>query len=169
MPVPGPVALGRAVIVRPGGPPPEAWTDALRIVVDEAALADPADVVGRLHVAWSTRAPVVIELAVDPGRFRTPETYDAPPWQLGAGFEPWADRLHFLVWANSYDARADDEPVWWWARKATRLGAREVGEADVTLPDGQPAWIDGGPRSEYHIPCICPVKIRVIPVGAGYF
>ena len=38
-----------------------------------------------------------------------------------------ADRLHFLVWANSYDARADGEPIWWWARKAARLGATEGG------------------------------------------
>ena len=44
----------------------------------------------------------------------------------GAGFEPWADRLHFLVWANSYDAQAAGEPVWWWARKAVRLGATEA-------------------------------------------
>ena len=27
--------------------------------------------------------------------------------------EPWFDRLHFLVWANNYDARSG-EPVWWW-------------------------------------------------------
>ena len=43
---------------------------------------------------------------------------------LEPGLELWLDRLHFLVWANTYDARAG-EPVWWWSRKAARLGAAE--------------------------------------------
>ena len=94
----------------------------------------------------------MIELATDAARFRTAEAFDAPPWQLTAGFEAWTDRLHFLVWANSYDARADGEPIWWWARKAVRLGARESGPADVVLADGTPAWIDGGPRAPLEVP-----------------
>jgi DNA helicase-2/ATP-dependent DNA helicase PcrA len=41
--------------------------------------------------------------------------------------------------------------VWWWGRKAVKAGATAVapGEAapgDVLLPDGTPAWVDGGPR-----------------------
>jgi DNA helicase-2/ATP-dependent DNA helicase PcrA len=112
--------------------------------------------VARLHRAWSERVPVVVELAVDPARFRDPVSVPAEPWTLAAGFELWLDRLHFLVWANSYDARIDGRrPVWWWARKAARLpgvAVLDVGQAapppgDVRLPDGIPAWIDGGPRS----------------------
>ena len=76
------------------------------MVVDEAALADPGPVVTRLHEAWSGREPIVIELAVDPARFRAPVDHHDEPWLLGPGFEPWWDRLHFLVWANSYDAQA---------------------------------------------------------------
>jgi DNA helicase-2/ATP-dependent DNA helicase PcrA len=153
--LPGPPELGRAVIVGAGAPAPSAWAGAERVVIDDAALADPAAVVAALHVTWSERTPIVIELAVDPGRFRAPEAHHDPVWLLGAGFEPWADRLHFLVWSNSYDAQGEDEPIWWWARKAARLGAAEAGEgvaADVLLADGTPAWIDGGPRSPLAVP-----------------
>src|SRR5687768_10729081 len=101
MPAPGPPALGRAVIVGPGAPAPTAWAAAERVVVDEVALATPADVVARLHDAWASRTPVVIELAVDPARFRTPDRLLEPPWELGPGVETWNDRLHLLVWANS--------------------------------------------------------------------
>jgi DNA helicase-2/ATP-dependent DNA helicase PcrA len=151
---PGPPELGRAVLVGAGEAAPEPWAGAERVVVDEVALADPAVVVARLHTAWSTREPVVIELAVDPARFRAPVDHTEEPWRLGPGFEPWADRLHFLVWANSYDALAPGPPVWWWARKAARLGGGEAVEArgDVVLPDGRPAWIDGGPRGPLPAP-----------------
>jgi DNA helicase II / ATP-dependent DNA helicase PcrA len=41
------------------------------------------------------------------------------------------------------------DPIWWWGRKATRLGASVAPDevvADVILPDNTLAWIDGGPR-----------------------
>ncbi len=152
MPAPGPAALGRAVIVGAGADAPPAWEAAARVVVDGAVLDDPAAAVGALHEAWSTRTPIVIELAIDPVRFRAPESHVAPPWELTAAFEPWTDRLHFLVWANSYDARGVGEPIWWWGRKAARLGATEGGAADVLLADGSPAWIDGGPRAPLAVP-----------------
>ncbi|HEY7136878.1 MAG TPA: ATP-dependent DNA helicase UvrD2 [Acidimicrobiia bacterium] len=147
MPSPGPSVLGRGVVVRAGSPPPSPWAGAPVVTVDEATLDDPSTTVTALHTAWSARRPVVVALAVDPAAFREPQTWDAAPWTLAAGFEPWFDRLHFLVWANNYDARAGD-PVWWWARKAERAGATATddGVADVELPSGAPAWIDGGPR-----------------------
>ena len=141
---PGPAALGRGVVVGPGQPVAEAWRAAPEVLVDDAALDDPAAAVTALHRAWSLRAPVVVRLAVDPVRFREPVAYDPDPLRAGTSFEPWFDRLHHLVWANTYDARGG-EPVWWWGRKAVRLGATEGGPADVLLPDGGPAWIDGGP------------------------
>jgi DNA helicase-2/ATP-dependent DNA helicase PcrA len=122
------------------------------VVVDDAALADPPAVVPRLHQAWANRVPAVIELAVDPARFRAPEQLLDPPWELGPGAETWIDRLHFLVWANSYDARTAGEPIWWWTRKAARLGATEGGPADVVLDDSRPAFIDGGPRAPLAVP-----------------
>src|SRR5690606_20453088 len=60
--------------------------------------------------------------------------------------------LHFLVWANSYDATRGGELIWWWARKAARLGASEAGPADIVLADGSPAWVDGGPRAPLAVP-----------------
>jgi superfamily I DNA/RNA helicase len=155
VPAPGPPELGRAVLVGAGQPAPAAWASAERVVVDAAAVEDPAAVVGRLHQAWADRQPVVIELGVDPAPFRAPAAHHEEPWRLGPGFEVWGDRLHFLVWANSYDARAEGEPIWWWARKAGRLGADPApadGVGDVVLPDGTPAWIDGGPRSPLAVP-----------------
>ena len=140
VPSPGPSVLGRGVVVRAGSPPPPPWAGAPVVTIDEATLDDPSDTVTNLHAAWSARRPVVVALAVDPARFREPQTWDAPPWALDAGFEPWFDRLHFLVWANNYDARAG-EPVWWWARKAERAGATvtDDGATDVELGSGAPA------------------------------
>ncbi|MFP3902296.1 MAG: ATP-dependent helicase, partial [Acidimicrobiia bacterium] len=150
MPSTPPAALGRGVVVRAGGPVPAPWAAAPVVTVDEAALADPAAAVDALHRAWATRSPVVVALGVDPARFRAPRSVTVDePWRLDPGDELWHDRLHFLVWANTYDARGGD-PVWWWGRKAARLGADEQTAderpGDVTLPDGTPAWIDGGPR-----------------------
>ncbi|MCC6831955.1 MAG: ATP-dependent DNA helicase UvrD2 [Thermoleophilia bacterium] len=145
---PPPAALGRGVVVATGDPVPHPWAGAREVTVDEAALAAPGQVVAGLHAAWAAREPVVVRLAVDPARFREPRSHPTEPWRLDAAFEVWGDRLHFLVWANTYDARDGREPVWWWARKAERLGAAPVadGPGDVLLPGGRAAWVDGGPR-----------------------
>jgi DNA helicase II / ATP-dependent DNA helicase PcrA len=152
---PGPRALGRGVIVTAGDPVPDAWADAEVVAVDEAVLAGPAAAVARLHEAWASRTPVVVALAVDPGRFRAPRSYAddevGPAWLIDPGFTPELDRLHFLVWANTYDARQPGDPVWWWARKAARLGASPAppgADGDVVLPTGEVAWLDGGPRGD---------------------
>jgi DNA helicase-2/ATP-dependent DNA helicase PcrA len=150
MTIPGPAALGRSVIVGPGAEVPGAWASAAEVVIDDAALGSPAAAVAGLHRAWSDRTPIVVRLLVDPGRFRVPPSHLAEPWTLTPDFELWNDRLQFLVWANAYDARqAGAAPVWWWARKAVRLGASPtgVGPGDVVLHDGRAAWVDGGPRT----------------------
>ena len=116
---------------------PTAWAGAPVILVDDAAVANPATCVAELHEAWAARRPVVVALAVDPARFREPESWAVEPWTLGPGFDAYLDRLHFLVWANNYDARADGEPVWWWARKAARLGARAASPNEAGTPAGQ--------------------------------
>ncbi|HLI25056.1 MAG TPA: UvrD-helicase domain-containing protein, partial [Acidimicrobiales bacterium] len=116
------------------------------MTVDGRTLADPAPAVGALHEAWAGRRPVVVALAVDVGPLRFPPSVAAEPWTLAADFEIWEDRLQFLLWANNYDARSG-EPVWWWSRKAARLGAKPArGAGDVVVPGRGPAWIDGGPR-----------------------
>ncbi|MGH9266127.1 MAG: UvrD-helicase domain-containing protein, partial [Acidimicrobiales bacterium] len=139
-----PAALGRGLVVLPGADVPTGWDDVPRVRVEGE------DVVGPLHEAWSQRRPVVVELAVDPAELKQPQTDSRPPYQLGPGFEFGRERLHFLVWANTYDCRSG-EPVWWHGVRAGRLGAPEGnvevgGPADVVLPDGTPAWCDGGPR-----------------------
>ncbi len=158
-------------MIKAGLPVPPAWDGAAVIRVDEAALAEPAAVVAALHQAWVSRTPVVVELEVDPALFREPRSFPDEPWQVGPTFDPWTDRLHFLVWANTYDGRAaNGAPVWWWTRKATRLGGVSPAggppgrdgsdgnegpdgamgsDGDVRLADGSRAWIDGGPRASF--------------------
>jgi DNA helicase-2/ATP-dependent DNA helicase PcrA len=150
--MPGPAELGRGVVVS-GQPPPAPWREVPTVTIDEAVLADPARAVAALHQRWAARQPVIVDLRVDPARFRDPPSIDIEPWRLAAEAEPTFDRLHFLVWANHYDARAGGDPVWWWAVKAARLqaGAAVGGPADVILADGRPVWIDDGPRRPWDV------------------
>ena len=137
------------------GPAPSAWELSAEVVLDDDALADPQETVRRLHRAWARREPLVVRLRVDPDRFRRPPTLEAEPWSLPPSLELWEERLQFLVWTNAYDARSrGSAPIWWWARKAARLGARVVadGPGDVELPGGLRAWIDGGPRRPWPAP-----------------
>ncbi len=145
---PGPPALGRGVVVLAGSEVPAPWRDAPRVDVDEGVLAAPAATLRVLHEAWAARRPVAVALAVDPARLREPASVAVEPWTVGPDLEPGLERLQFLLWANTYDARQGDVPTWWWGRKAERLGARPVAEGagDVVLPDGRRAWVDGGPR-----------------------
>ncbi len=92
---------------------------------------------------------MVVELAIDPARFRAPEAWPVEPWTVGARFEAWLDRLHFLVWANTYDAR-EGEPglvVGPEGRAPGRAGHPATARPTSCLADGRPAWIDGGPRA----------------------
>jgi DNA helicase-2/ATP-dependent DNA helicase PcrA len=112
------------------------------------ALDRPGAVVDQLHRAWLERRPVVIELGVEPEELREPECHQGPVHALAPGFTFWRERLHFLVWANAYDAR-EGRPVWWHGRKLARRladgGVTESGPADVARADGAPLWVDGGP------------------------
>lgn len=175
MPTPGPDSLGRGVIVLAGAPTPAPWADAAVVTVDESVLSDPAEAVTTLHRCWAERQRVVVALDVVPARFSEPDTWSGPPWEYGPDLEAWCDRLHFLVWANNYDARGGGEPIWWWASKANRAGATETpgGPADVVLPDGRSAWIDGGPRGPLkkpgavvvHSESVAAGLLRVVPEG----
>ena len=148
VPYPGPPELGRGVVVLPDGPVPEPWADCRRVRVGDAEVADPRVVTDLLHAAWLDRRPVVVELATDQDALRAPQRHDGPVHDLSPTFEFTVERLHFLVWANTYDARAG-EPVWWHGRKAARrfaaAGVTEGGEADLTRADGTPLFVDGGP------------------------
>ena len=168
----GPPVLGRGVVVNVGEPVPEPWAGAPVVEIDRTVVDARHDelspAVAELHRAWAERRPVVVALGVDPADFRGPRSYGpdeiGDPWLLDPAFELWHDRLHFLVWANTYDARGGADPVWWWARKAAKLGATEAGdEGDVVLPDGTPAWVDGGPRGDIGPDAVG--GVAVVPAG----
>ncbi len=140
--------LGRSVVVAESAAAPAPWADAPRVVITKGVLADRIELevaIDRLHRAWVAREPLVIELAVDPAELREPESTRMEPWRLRRGFLFNKERLHHLVWANSYDARNGDQ-IWWWGRKAEALGAKAGRLCDVVLDDGREAWVDGGPR-----------------------
>ena len=152
------------MVVLAGADPPSPWSAAPRVTIDAATLADPAVAVEQLHRAWAERRPVVIDLRVDAADLRRPVDHHIEPWRVDPGFEPWLDRLHYLMWANNYDARGGD-PVWWWGRKAVEAGASLADTADVTLPDGAPAWIDGGPRSSRPLTDQAVVHAETVEAG----
>ena len=140
----GPDRLGRSVLIEPGQPAPEPWAKAPRVTVDFTALADTESLVDRLQRAWTRRERLVIELAA--------ELPDDPPatgplWRLGPDFELTGERLRHLVFANSVDARPGAAHPWPLAQAAIDAGAQPAadGPADVVLPDGTPAFCDGGP------------------------
>ena len=159
---PGPVELGRGVVVNPGDPDPIEGLP--RVRVDQDLLDSPellAGTVDRLHRGWSAREPVAVELAVHQEELRRPVIEERPLWQLGTDFTLLRERLHFLVWANNWDCRRGT-PVWWWGSKAAGLGATGGGPADIVLGDGEPAWVDGGPREPLDLPVV-----HAESVGAG--
>jgi DNA helicase II / ATP-dependent DNA helicase PcrA len=135
--------LGRGVLINATDTVPVLWAKAR--VVDVRG----PESVGVLHEAWRTRESIVVRLHFDPAIVREPDSFPVEPWRIDPGLELLNDRLHFLLWANNYDARNGVDPIWWWGRKAARLGAAIASDeltADVILPDDTLAWIDGGPR-----------------------
>ncbi len=137
------------MVVGPGSPAPPAWSDADRIRIDAALLADPDRLLSTVNDAqrrYVRRTPTIYELDVAPDELSSIETTDAAPYELGSRFTFLRERLSKVVWHNSYDARTDP-PVWWWGHKAAaRLDVIVGGPADVTQTNGTPVWIDGGPR-----------------------
>lgn len=127
---------------------PDAWAGCDLLAVGARDLVDPAGAVRFLHAAWVQRRPVVVELGVMPDELRADETSSRAPFEVGAEFGFLREQLHFLVWANTYDARTG-APVWWHGRKAVRrwgtAGVCSSEVADIVLPDGTDAYVDGGP------------------------
>ena len=133
----------------PGAAVPAPFAEAPRLTIDEAVLASPqvmAAMAAVLHEAWAERRRVVDRTGRSAETLREPEAERRPPYELDPGFTFERERLQFLVWANNYDARKPGDPIWWHGVRASRIGATLGGPADVLLPDGTPAWCDGGPR-----------------------
>ena len=139
----------------PGMTPPEPWSGCPSVSVDAETVADPIAALEGLERAWFERRPIVVELAVDSQVLLDRETCERPVHDLSPDFDFTRERLHFLVWANSYDARSGD-PIWWHGRKAARRfagqGVKETGPADIELADGTPLYVDGGPFAPSPLP-----------------
>ncbi len=159
---PGPACLGRGVVVEPGDAVPDGFPDgAPTVVVDEAALAAPAEVVATLHDHWVHRRRVVVRLAVANAALQEPEVVTEPPYELPTDTTMLRERLRFLVWANNYDARGSTvagRPTWWHGHVAEQRGALRSDEADVLLTSaddvGVHAWVDNGPRGPLPVPSV---------------
>ena len=149
--VPGPRSLGRSIVLGAEDPVPAPWEGMPEVAVTPADLLERTGTVDRLHREWARRRPLIIRLHVDAAALRRPATWTHPLWHLAARFDPWTDRLLFLVWNNSYDGRDGRVPRWHWTTLAARAGAIATpdGPADVRLPKGEPAWVDGGPRRPF--------------------
>jgi DNA helicase II / ATP-dependent DNA helicase PcrA len=132
---------------------PATWRDAPVHHVGRATLRDRDTLtasIESLRADRLARRPRVV--ALDPDlpwrRILAPERERRALWTLGPDHRLLRDELAFQLGADLIDARSDT-PVWWPAVHAQQLGCRiapATHDADVLLPDGRPAWIDGGPR-----------------------
>jgi DNA helicase II / ATP-dependent DNA helicase PcrA len=157
---PAPDALGRGAVVAAGAPTPPGLEGVRRIVVDDDVLAHPDHVAALLHRRWLARRRIILELAADNAALREPEACDLPPHAVPDGFAFHRERLHFLTWANTYDVRSG-EPIWWHGELAQRRSGASASEvADIELPDGRAAWVDGGPRGPLSLPLGAPLVHR---------
>ncbi len=150
---PGPAALGRGIVIGPGVDVPPSFLGVRRVVIDDDVLAHPQAVAAVLHDHWLHRRPIVVELAADNDAARTPEVVDLPPYALPPDTGLHRERLHALTWANTYDLRRG-APIWWHGELAVRHtpASRSDHLGDIVLPDGSPAWVDGGPRGPVPLP-----------------
>lgn len=133
--------LGRSLVLSPTDAVPAEWSGLPRIAV-HAGLVPDDPAFRALEDAYFSRSAVVIDLEEDLSD--TGETENAPIWTLSPDFTFPGERLRHLVWTNSLDGRSG-ELVWELTRRAVQLGASLGTSADVVLPDGRPAFLDGGP------------------------
>ena len=171
----GPDALGRALLVAPGAAAPAPWDTAERVSVDASCLATPEPVVDALRRAWVERRRVVVEWSIDlPGPERWVD--DTVPWAVDATRTDPHEALAHLARTNAVDVRQPDRPRWAWLDAAVAAGATAGGPADVVLPDGRPAWIDGGPLTRFPSEAVDGVAVvprvnvergRLTPLGTG--
>ena len=146
----GPPELGRSVLLRPGAPTPEPWSDCERITVRPDEFS--AEIGRRLRDAWLTRTRLVIELD---GDLPDPSpVWQAPWWKLTPGLTLRPEVLTHLLTANAVDARDSERARFMPVEAALRLGAQDCPETavgDVVTDDG-PVWCDGGPLDAFDLP-----------------
>ena len=141
----GPDALGRHLLIEPGGPVAKPWKTAAKLTITASVLEDPDEALAQLRAAHHGRQRVVIELATDFDREPRLMT-EAQPFEVGPTFAFELEELHHLVWSNTVDGRNPDRPIWCALDAALAMGAKAVdADGDIIVPDGQIVWLDGGP------------------------
>lgn len=155
-----PDELGRGIVVNLGDQIPDRFSHS-EIVELTPELVDDNDALEQwitdLHAAWAARRSVVVIWSLDHQKFfPAAKTNSAKVYSIDPDFLFSGERLNMLLFANNYDLRGG-EPKWWLTNRALGAGCEAGGPADVVLPDGQPAWVDGGPSG-----ALAPVDYAVI-------
>ena len=148
MAAPGPLELGRGVVVLPGMDPPTPWAAQPRVVIDQQVLDEPSAALAALQGAWSARQPVTVELAIDSKTLQERETRTLPVHDLSPRFEFARERLHFLCGRTTTTPATESRSGGTGARRSAPFadqGAQETDSADIELADGTALWVDGGP------------------------
>jgi DNA helicase-2/ATP-dependent DNA helicase PcrA len=141
----GPKVLGRSVFLAPGVDPPHPWASSARILLNGASLASP-ETLHAVRRAYLSREPVVYE--VDPAlEIPERETDEREVWRVPPEADFVAEATWRLARANAVDARDFTNPAWPLCAMALAAGATAAPgrNVDAVLPDGRPAWCDGGP------------------------
>jgi DNA helicase II / ATP-dependent DNA helicase PcrA len=150
-------APGLNLVIGDGtGAVPIPWDHCEVVTVDPEALGTADRLVDRLLELAHTRTSIVLRLPLPAGQPSTAqpstgqppaETEERPPFRLSARFRFTEDLAWHLVWSNAVDGRDPARPRFAPVERALALGARDgAGSgADVVLPDGTPAFCDGGP------------------------
>lgn len=141
----GPEEIGRTLVVSGPQEPPPPWDSTPRFTIDEDVLTAPAHLADQLGALWAGRERYVVHIGAD---FTAPPgtVLDQEAWRLGPDVDLPMERLLHAVWANAAWLQTDGSLTLPIAAAAIELGATaENSAADVRLPDGMDAWIDGGP------------------------
>lgn len=159
---PGPARLGRNLVLNHGQPVPPPWDGAERITIDTNSVSAPTDLIAELRRRAHNRERCVFILepstsallASDLDTSNHPEASSTSdePYTLGPEFGFPLDEIRYLIWENAIDLRNPEQPQWPLLTAAVTNGARltvDPSVGDITLPNGEPAWLDGGPLTRW--------------------
>jgi DNA helicase-2/ATP-dependent DNA helicase PcrA len=159
----GPDLLGRCLLLRRDGHVPDPWASAERRSIGVGDLDDP-ELLRFARAAYLERRRVVYVLddgAQAPARARL----EVEPYDVAMDLDLVAEDCWELLSSNAVDARGQGEP-WPLRGRARSLGAAAGQVADVTLPDGGEAWVDGGPLRLWSEDELAVLGARVVPAEA---
>jgi DNA helicase-2/ATP-dependent DNA helicase PcrA len=162
----GPAALGRSILLAPGVDVPAPWTNCERISLNSVSIANPTTL-RLVRRTFLTRSSVVYE--IDP-RMQEPlgGTDQRQVWEVEPNSDLVAEATWRLACSNAVDARDVTHPRWPLAAMAIEAGASPATgrDADVVLPDGTPAWCDGGPLHLWEVGDQRLGEVAVVPHSA---